>query len=176
MDNKYTRSVGFVPDDWRGVSRYEPTHFQQGGGLNLRGYSGYFAPDDRNGVQLVGYKSRSGVSFNGELDFDGLISLRPAATRNWLHMDAYLFADAGIMELSSYDRPDFTSTHPTDMWSDVHVDAGLGLAATIKRFGPIVQARPLTIRVDFPVFLNRPPFGNPEYGAIRYVVGVERSF
>src|SRR5690606_5613311 len=47
MENKYTRSVGFVPDneDWRGISRYEPTRFHHGGGLNLRGYSGYFAPD-----------------------------------------------------------------------------------------------------------------------------------
>jgi aminopeptidase N len=91
-------------------------------------------------------------------------------------VDAYFFADAGIMELSRYDRPDYTSTHPTDMWSDVRVDAGLGLAATIRKFGPFAQARPLTIRLDLPVFLNRPPFGNPEYGAIRYVVGVERAF
>ncbi len=178
MENKFTRSVGFVPhgEDWSGISRYEPVHFQQGGGLNLRGYNGYFLPDTRDGLQLVGYKGRSGVSVSGELDFDGLIKLKPRATKSWLHLDAYLFADAGIMELSRYVQPDYTRILPTEMWSDVHVDAGLGFAATIKKFGPFAQAKPLTIRVDFPLFLNRAPFGNPQYAAFRYVIGINRAF
>ncbi len=178
MDNKYTRSVGFVPDDedWRGDNRYEPTHFQQGGGLNLRGYTGYFLPDRRDGAELIGYKSRSGVAVNGELDFDRLIRLSPKATRSWLHVDAYLFADAGIYELSRYNAADFTDIAPTKMWSDVHVDAGPGLAFTIKQFGPFAQAKPLTLRVDFPVFLNCAPYSNPQYAALRYVVGINRAF
>ncbi|MEO6830913.1 MAG: M1 family metallopeptidase [Chitinophagaceae bacterium] len=178
MENKFTRSVGFVPDnsDWRGVSAYEPTHFQQGGGLNLRGYSGYFQPDIRDGEQLIGYKGRSGVSANGELDFERLIPLTPKATRNWLHISSYLFADAGIIELSRFAPADFTQIIPTQMWSDIHVDAGLGFAATIKKFGPFVQAKPFTIRVDLPLFLNRPAFNNPEYFALRYLIGIERAF
>jgi len=178
MENKYTRSEGFVPENeaWRGISRYEPVHFQQGGGLNLRGYSGYYLPDMRDGEELIGYKGRSGVSVSGELDFDGLVKLKPGATKNWLHLDAYLFADAGIIELSRYQSADYTRILPTEMWSDVRVDAGLGLAATITKFGPFVQAKPLTIRVDFPVFLNRPSYGNPQYAAFRYVIGVNRSF
>jgi aminopeptidase N len=176
MEDKYTRSVGFVPNDWRGVSRYEPTHFQMGGGLNLRGYSGYFLPDERDGTLLIGYKGRSGAAVNMELDFDRLINLSPKITRSWLSVDAYLFADAGIIELSRYSVPDFVTTMPTEMWSDVHVDAGPGVAFTIKKFGPFEKARPLTIRVDFPVYLNRTPFNNPQYGAFRYVVGVNRTF
>jgi aminopeptidase N len=176
MEDKYTRSVGFVPNDWRGVSRYEPTHFQMGGGLNLRGYSGYFLPDERDGTLLIGYKGRSGAAVNMELDFDRLINLSPNITRSWLSVDAYLFADAGIIELSRYSVPDFVTTTPTEMWSDVHLDAGPGVAFTIKKFGPFEKAKPLTIRVDFPVYLNRTPFNNPQYGAFRYVVGVNRAF
>jgi aminopeptidase N len=176
MEDKYTRSVGFIPGDWEGMSRYEPSNFQAGGGLNLRGYSGYFMPDTRDGEELVGYKGRSGASVNAELDFDGLFKLKPKYTKNWLHLDAYLFGDAGLMELSHYDANNFTIIHPTEMWSDVHVDAGLGFAATIKKFGPLAQARPLTIRVDLPFFLNRPSYSNPQYWDLRYVVGVSRTF
>lgn len=178
MESKYTRSVGFVPDDedWHGYNRYEPTHFQQGGGLNLRGYTGYFMPDTRDGAELIGYKARSGAAFNAELDIERLITLTPKFTRNWLHVDAYLFADAGIYELSHYLPGDFSIIAPTEMWSDVHVDAGPGFAFTIKRFGPFAQARPLTLRVDFPVFLNRAPYSNPQYAALRYVIGISRAF
>lgn len=178
MENKYTRSMGFAPDndEWRGVSRYEPTHFQHGGGLNLRGYTGYFQPDNRDGEQLIGYKGRSGLSLNAELDLDRAIPMNPKATASWLHVTPYLFADAGIIELSRYNPADFTQIAPTEMWSDVHIDAGLGFAATIKRFGNFVQARPLTFRFDFPFFLNRPAFNNPNYFALRYLIGIERAF
>src|SRR5690606_18743816 len=104
MEDKYTPSIGFVPEDedWSGYNRYEPTHFQQGGGLSLRGYTGYFMPDLRDGEELIGYKARSGAALNAELDVDGLIGLSPKFTRNWLHVDAYLFDDAGVYELSRF--------------------------------------------------------------------------
>jgi hypothetical protein len=178
MENKFTRSKGFVPesDEWSGINRYEPTHFQQGGGLNLRGYTGYFMPDIRDGKELIGYKARSGAAINAELDIDRLITITPKLTRNWLHIDAYLFGDAGIYELSYYSTSDFTRILPTEMWSDVHADAGLGLAFTIKRFGPFAQAQPLTLRFDMPIFMNRPAYGNPQYTGFRYLVGLNRAF
>jgi hypothetical protein len=178
MENKYTRSKGFVPDNdnWSGINRYEPTHFQQGGGLNLRGYTGYFMPDLRNGKELVGYKSRSGVAVNAELDVDRLVTISPKFTRNWLHIDAYLFGDVGIYELSYFNTGDFSQIAPTEMWSDVHVDAGPGFAFTIKKFGPFAQARPLTVRVDIPILMNRPSYSDPRYVGFRYVVGVNRTF
>ena len=176
MENKYTRSVGFIPDDWRGYSRYETTHLQQGGGLNLRGYAGYFVADERDGEILAGYKGRSGAAGNIELDFDNYIRFAPSLTRKWLHVDAYLFADAGLIELSRYTLPDYTVLTPTTMWSDLRVDAGLGLAFTIKSWGVFEKAKPLTLRVDFPLFINRPPYANPQYSNFRWVVGVNRSF
>lgn len=176
MENKYTRSIGFVPDDWRGISRYDVNHFQQGGGLNLRGYSGYNMPDEKDGVVYQGYKGRSGIAGNVEIDFDNYIPFRPGFTRNWLHVDLYAFADAGIMELSSFSKTNVYAITPANKWSDIRVDAGLGTAFTIKRFGVFDKAKPLTIRLDAPLFLNRPPYGNTGYFTARYVVGVNRAF
>jgi aminopeptidase N len=176
MENKFTRTTGFVPDGARGYSRYETTNFQQSGGLNLRGYAGYFMADERDGEILAAYKARSGVGGNLEIDFDSYIRMAPAFTKKWLHVDAYLFADAGIMELSRYALPDFTVLTPTTIWGDVRADAGLGLAFTVKSWGVFEKAKPLTLRIDFPLFINRPPYANPQYATFRYVIGINRSF
>ncbi len=176
MEDKYTRSIGFTPNDWRGTSLYDVNHWQQGGGLNLRGYAGYFAPDEHNNGLLTGYKGRSGAGANLEVGISNYLQWRPKFTRNWLHADVYAFADAGVMELSSYPTYNFRITTPTSTWSTLHADAGAGCAFTIKKWGVFEKAKPLTIRVDFPVFLNRPPFGNSDYVALRYVVGINRAF
>ncbi len=175
MDNKYTRSHGFIPDNWRSISQYETNHFQQGGGLNLRGYAGYFVADQRDNEILIGYKGRSGAAVNVEIDIDEYIRLRPRFTR-WLHTDIYAFADAGIIELNRYFMPEYQNVTPAGMMSDLRVDAGLGAAFTIRSWGVFEKAKPLTLRFDMPFFINRPPYGNPEYLQFRYVVGVNRTF
>ena len=178
MENKYTRSVGVVPSEWTSdISRYNTNHFQYGGGLNLRGYAGYFMADERNGSVLIAYKGQSGAAFNAELDFGNYIKLRPKYTRNWLSASAYVFADAGLMQLSRYDSiATYWNARPTNMVSDIRVDAGIGAAFTIRKWGVFDKAKPLTIRFDMPLFLNRPPFANPQYFNLRYVVGVSRCF
>ena len=176
MEDKYVRTVGFVPDSWRGISPYETNHFQQGGGLNLRGYAGYFVADERGSEVLIGYKGRSGAAANLEVDLDGLIPLRPRLTRSWLHSDLYAFADAGIIELNRYQLASYWNAAPAGIWSDLRVDAGLGCAFTVTHWGVFEKAKPLTLRIDLPFFVNRPPYGNPEYLKLRYVVGINRSF
>jgi aminopeptidase N len=176
MENKYTRSRGIVPYDWQGISAFDVNHFQQGGGLNLRGYAGYYAPDQRGNQMLLSYKGRSGASANVEIGLENYMPWRPKAFRNWLHANVYLFGDVGIMELSNFFTPSTQHILPSDMWSDVRADAGAGLAFTIKNWGVFEKAKPLTLRIDFPVFLNRPPFGNNQYAAFRYVVGINRAF
>ncbi|MES2703244.1 MAG: M1 family metallopeptidase [Bacteroidota bacterium] len=176
MENKYTRSIGFVPYDWQGVSKYDVNHFQQGGGLNLRGYAGYFAPDEFNGGLLTGYKGRSGAAINAEIGLENYMPWRPKIFRNWLHANVYAFGDAGIMELSNYAPFNVALIAPTTTWSTIHVDAGLGMAFTIKSWGVFEKAKPLTLRIDFPLFLNRPPYNNPQYATFRYVVGINRTF
>lgn len=176
MDNKYTRSIGFVPDAWRGFSQAETNHFHTGGGLNLRGYAGYLIAEQRNGEILIGYKGRSGVAANAELDVDKYIPLKPKFTRNWLHVDLYAFADAGMIELSrAANLTNYWDAVPTTMWSDIRIDAGIGAAFTIKKWWKFSKAKPLTLRVDIPAFLNRPPNANPDYFGLRYVIGVNRA-
>jgi aminopeptidase N len=176
MENKYTRSTGFVPDEWKGIDQ-ETNHFHMGGGLNLRGYAGYFAADEKNGEIMIGYKGRSGASLNLELDYDNYIRLQPKLTRNWLHIDAYAFADGGVIELSKVSNIDeYYNAVPTTTVSDFRMDAGLGFAATIKRWGIFDKAQPLTIRFDIPFFINRPPATDPQYTGFRYVIGINRTF
>lgn len=176
MEDKYTRSVGFIPTDWQGISRYDVNHFQEGGGLNLRGYAGYYAPDTRNGNELEGYKGRSGASANIELGLENYMPWQPRHLKNWLHANVYAFGDAGVMEMSNFFLPNYYSISPTNQWSNVHVDAGAGVAFTIKNWGPFEKAKPLTLRIDLPLFLNRPPYSNDQYWTLRYVLGVNRAF
>lgn len=70
----------------------------------------------------------------------------------------------------------FNTLIPSIYWSDLHVDAGLGVAFTIKKWGVFDKAKPLTIRFDMPAFLNRPPYSNNQYATFRYVIGINRVF
>jgi len=183
MDNKYTRAPGLIPNDWQGISNYDVNHFQQGGGLNLRGYAGYFAPDVVGQTPLEGYKGRSGASANVEIGFENYIKLSPRFTRNWLHANLYAFGDAGIMELSNfpanltgYGGWVHNATPAPGQISSLHADAGIGAAFTIKNWGVFEKAKPLTIRIDLPLFLNRSPYDNTQYATLRYVVGINRAF
>lgn len=178
MDTKYTRSIsGVIPYQYYATSQNNNAYLHIGGGLNLRGYSGYLVAEQRNGQVLIGYKGRSGAAVNAEVDFDRYIPLRPKLTRNWLHIDLYAFADAGAIELSSTNvNNDYWNISPTTMWSDIRVDAGLGAALTIKKWWKFTKAKPLTLRLDVPAFINRPPNANPEYFKLRYVIGINRSF
>ncbi len=178
MENKFTRSIGFIPSDWTGISTYDVNHFQMGGGLNLRGYAGYFAPDTRGAAgQLQGYRGRSGVSASAEIGFDRIFRWTPNFFRNWLHVNLYGFGDAGFIEMSTY-APGLASNNAPapGYWSSLHTDAGLGMAFTVKKWGFFNKAKPLTLRLDLPVFLNRTPYGNTDYFAMRYVVGINRAF
>jgi hypothetical protein len=58
----------------------------------------------------------------------------------------------------------------------IRADAGAGAAFTIKRFGPLVDIKPLTIRFDVPFLLTALPASEADHLAFRYVVGIGRSF
>ena len=115
---------------------------------------------------------------NVEIDFTNYCRWQPALTRSWLALDLYAFADAGVMELSRYtpDQDGYPVSTPAEKISDLRMDAGLGAAATIKKWGPFEKAKPLTIRFDMPVFLSRPPYGAPQYWGARWLIGVSRAF
>ena len=171
MDSKYVRSIGFVPYEWLGYGA-GVNHFQQGGGLNLRGYAGYLAPEKNGDDQVIMTNyGNTGAALSAELDLDGLINWRPGVIGRYVHLDAYLFGDVGSMgyRTTTADGQQLYMASP-------RADAGFGAALTIKKWGPLVDLKPLTIRFDMPLVLSALPAGEDEYMAFRYVVGIGRSF
>ncbi|HRO39457.1 MAG TPA: M1 family metallopeptidase [Flavobacteriales bacterium] len=172
MDNKYVRSIGFVPFDWMGYGA-GLNHFHQSGGLGLRGYAGYLAPEDIGGGNtILTYAGNTGAAINAELDLDGLVRFRPGKLADYLHLDVYLFGDVGTMgyrTVTDLGTPQVKLALP-------RADAGAGAALTIKKFGPLDHIKPLTIRFDMPLVLSAIPAGESEHVAFRYVVGIGRSF
>lgn len=168
MDNPWVRSYGFFPEVMTTFGAYL-NNFHYGGGLNLRGYSGYLAPFNHGGGQYLTFASNSGAACNLELDLDELVVWKPRFSRNWLHWDIYLFADGGIINAyreGHHIRP-----------AGIRMDAGAGLAMTIKKWGPWTQSmKPLTLRFDVPFFLNTPPANDPKYLDFRWLMGIQRAF
>lgn len=166
-DNKFTRAP-FYDDPGLYDFGTGTGHFHMGGGLNLRGYAGYLATFKTSDDEVrVLYKGNSGAAFNAEIDVDRLVRFRPSFTRNWLHLDTYLFGDAGVINYSQ----------PTEdlAFADWRADAGFGTALTIKKFGPL-HVNPFTIRFDMPLILSHTPNIDPEFINFRYVIGINRSF
>ena len=173
MENKFVRSIGFFPygSEWMGTGP-GPGHFHFGGGLNLRGYAGYLAPEiDADGDLITTAMGNTGASASAELDIDGLIAFRPGKFARYFKLDIYLFGDVGSM---SYTR--IVNESERIEFVEPRADAGVGAAFTIKRWGPLVDVKPLTIRFDMPLFLSALPAGETEHFAFRYVVGIGRSF
>ncbi len=171
MENKYVRSIGLVPYDWLGYGA-NVQHFQQGGGLGLRGYAGYVAPElDSDGQVIQTYRGNTGISASGELDLDGLLAFRPGKVARYLHMDVYLFGDVGMMGYRTV-----SANGEQLQLADPRADAGIGAALTIKKWGPLVDIKPLTIRFDMPLVLSSLPATETDNVAFRYVVAIGRNF
>ena len=167
LESKFTRSRGWIPEEWLGYGTTS-NHLHIGGGLNLRGYAGYLAPTTKDNVQYMLYRGNGGVSASAEIDFDRLIPLRPKFTRNWLKIDAYIFGDAGVI----YNNVSVNNT----VYGPLRMDAGIGTCLNITRWGRNSRIQPFTIRFDMPLVLNTIPFGAKDYFANRFVVGIGRSF
>jgi aminopeptidase N len=170
MENKYVRSVGFVPYDWLGYGG-STQHVHHGGGLGLRGYAGYLAPEkDPNGTVYT-YLGNSGAGASAELDLDELVAFRPGRLARYLHIDAYLFGDAGAM---GYRR--MRNNQQRLVVALPRADAGLGLCLTVKRWGPLTDIKPLTVRFDMPLLLSALPATETDHFGFRYLFAIGRSF
>ena len=166
MENPLTRSMGYAPEGVYSISN-TTGQYQAGGGLNLRGYNNYLMPQT-NGDSLLrlGYVGHTGVAFNTELEFDDVLPLARGLKR-FVELKTYLFADAGIININR--------TAEDLEFSNVRIDAGAGATLEIKRWGSFSDFKPVKIRFDMPLFLNRPPAGD-EYLAFRWLIGFERAF
>jgi hypothetical protein len=168
MDDKFYRAAGIFPDQFSGMGpNTNNLHF--GGGLGLRGYSGYLIPAENvDGSISSIHRGNSGAAVNAELEFDRLIKFRPKVIRDYLKLNTYLFGDAGILQ-SGYGNQPY-------IYSNLRADAGVGAALTIKKFGPLQRVNPLVLRFDVPLFLNRTPDVSPDFVQFRWVVGIGRAF
>lgn len=168
MENKYTRAQGFFPPDWAGFGS-TTNHFQHGGGLNLRGYAGYLLPEeDSKGELHYAYRGTAGAAVNAELEFQELVKINPRFLKNTFKLATYLFGDAGVM---NYNQPG------DDLkLGSLRADAGVGTALTIQRWGPLQVVKPLVIRFDMPLFLNRIPAVDNDNFQFRWIIGVNRAF
>ncbi|RYD82861.1 MAG: M1 family peptidase, partial [Sphingobacteriales bacterium] len=96
MDSKFTRSRGFVPEEWLGFGE-SLNHFHHGGGLNLRGFSGYLVPAASNDTVEISYRGFSGAAYNVEMDFSKLVNFKPKKLARYFFLATYLFFDAGTI-------------------------------------------------------------------------------
>jgi len=164
-DNKYVRSMGFFQPFTFGD---RTNNFCYGGGLNLRGYMGYLLPQVNDGVYRYNYRGTTGAAYNMEIDFGKLFGFIDRKTKQTLSFNPYLFGDVGIIQTNYNYEP--------VAFADVMADAGVGASLTINRWWKLVNLKPLTIRVDFPVFINRLPFAEKDYLQFRWMIGVSRAF
>ena len=167
MDNKYTRSAGILPTSLGGYGN-TIGNFQQGGGLNLRGYAGYLAPADSGNFTHFG---NSGISINSELEFGNMLPSFPAKLKKTIAIDTYLFGDAGFIN-TNRDGESLA-------FNDLRADAGIGATFTIKKFAVLQKVKPLVIRFDMPLFINATPFidGTDSYFSTnRWIIGINRAF
>jgi len=168
IDSKFTRSEGIISSDYMGYD-YTTNYFHQAGGLNLRGYTGYLAPEfNQDGsIASFSYNGISGASFNTEIDFTAYL---PYSIRKH-NIASYIFADAGIIT-----NDKLTSENLKNLVNNIRADAGIGFTYTLRNFGPLETVKPLTIRFDMPIFLNRPPATNNDFVQMRWLIGINRAF
>lgn len=168
MSSKFTRADGLIASDYKSY-RYNTNHFHSSGGLNLRGYSGYFAPEfnEDGSIKSFDYNGTSGASLNTEIDFTYYL---PYTIRE-NNITSYVFADAGIITSDNLTRENYK-----DAFSDLRADAGIGFTYTLRNFGPLETVNPLVIRFDMPLFLNRAPASDNELLEMRWLVGINKAF
>ncbi|MCS6819744.1 MAG: M1 family metallopeptidase [Chitinophagales bacterium] len=168
MENKYVRAAGFVPPTWAKAYGERIGHFHYGGGLNLRGYSGYLIPerDDAGNISLA-YRGNSGWSLNTELDFTPLFRFKKNKLAEWVGLNPYLFADAGMIVYENSLRE--------KQLSQLRADAGAGIALTIRKWSVLQGIKPLTIRFDVPFYVSHAP-AEEQNLAWRFLIGINRAF
>ena len=163
MNNEFTRSTGFIPNEYLGFGS-SLNNFHHSGGLNLRGYAGYLVPQENNGsIESFNYSGKSGAAVNLEIDLSKYFHVHFMNNE----LKTYIFGDAGIIT-----NEDINSSNYSDIFTDLRTDAGVGFTYSIRA---LPKMKPLVLRLDFPFFLNRPP-ANEEYLEFRWLFGVNKLF
>ena len=172
LDNKFTRTAGYIPQSmlWGATPG---GNFQLGGGLNLRGYAGYLAPvvAAKSGDVSYLFAGNSGVSGSFEYSISDYFKIKSNKINRYMRTHIYAFSDVGV--LSALQLQEFGKGIESP--APFRMDAGIGSTFTVNRWGKRTAIKPFTIRVDLPVFLNRPP-ADQDYLAFRWLIGIGKSF
>lgn len=163
MDNRYTRSIGWLSANPLMHTR-NGNNVHQGGGLNLRGYSGVVTTNVHNGDTLTNFVGSRGAAVNAELDFGNYINPKLRKLGRVVQVNPYLFTDFGVLANSD------------NQHGGLRMDAGVGANFALMFNSKWSATKPLNLRVDLPFFLNRIPEEQTEYVKFRYVFGVNRAF
>ncbi|GAB4429520.1 MAG: hypothetical protein OHK0039_48140 [Bacteroidia bacterium] len=165
-ESAFLRGRGWVPQAMLDTDLGRRTyHLHYGGGLGLRGYSGYRAEFADAEPAFYG---QSGLALNLELAFDDWIPLSLPPLAQYFDLDLYAFYDVGILgrnaSTRAFDRVELDK---------LRQDAGLGLAVHLRP--DVLLTEPLTLRLDLPIFLSRPP-AVEDYIAFRWMLGIGQAF
>jgi len=162
MSNKYTRSSGLIPDGWTEYGNSTST-FHYGGGLNLRGYTGCYMIEEVTNGSTNTYKGTSGIAFNTELDYTHFIPYM-----DYFGINSYIFMDAGVINENEVGEK--------LAFSSFRMNTGVGFTCELSQlWDHVIDANPLVLRVDFPLFLNKPP-SEENHLKLRCIIGLNRAF
>ena len=163
LDVQNIELAHIMPASWFGYGT-SSNIFQQGGGLNLRGYAGYLAPENVNNNAENAYYGNTGASLSLELDFDDFFTAK--RQNKYFHLDAYLFGDLG--------RIYFINSLGNEQKGSLRADAGIGSVLTLKFPNRTIQ--PISVRFDVPFYVShvQPSQQNIDFG--RYIIGIGRTF
>jgi len=165
--NDFYRAESFFPASFTETNMgRNPSNVHFGGGYNLRGYSGYRAEFEDGAAAWYG---NNGAALNLELEFDDRIPFHPRWVKDHAKLDAYLFADGGILGRSltrqGLDKID---------WDKFRANFGLGTALSLYRSRK-KNTQPLIIRADFPLLLTSAPYTEDNF-QFRWMLGIGRAF
>ncbi|MBS3915856.1 MAG: M1 family metallopeptidase [Bacteroidetes bacterium] len=174
-DNKYVRDLGMMNINSNGylANGYGSFPIAMGGGLNLRGFTGYQIPHKNGDSIYLFYRGNSGTALNVEWEFSNLFSFVPKV--KMLKCQVYAFGDVGCITYPSGSRL---------LQSGLLADAGLGFILNIshwqnlipKKQRPVLTGeKPLIIRADFPLFVNAVQSGESNL-AFRWLLAIGAAF
>lgn len=162
MNDKFTRSIGWLASDQQAFSR-TGNHLHQGGGLNIRGFGGIATTNQSGTDSFFIYAGTKGAALNAELDFGNYINPKLKRLGRLVQLNPYLFTDLGVL------------ANALNQNSGLRMDAGVGAELKWQSPNPVAY-KPFSIRFDMPFFLNRIPAEEQDYVKFRYVIGINRAF
>ncbi|MEL6697057.1 MAG: hypothetical protein AAFP89_12485 [Bacteroidota bacterium] len=147
----------------------QTAHLQYAGGLHLRGYNSYRAELENFEPEWYG---DHGLATHAEL---GWVSQKESKSSVWgqdtkYEYRLYAFWDGGMIG-----RGNDTAAIRDIVWGNWRMDAGVGAEVRLRFSGatpwPRRSGRPLSLRVDFPLFLSRPP-ATEDFFQFRWLIGL----